>query len=395
VRHRPAKALALALAVAALAPAAASADHGLLVGVDDDSPKWGQHAPADVEAARDLGLQAFRITLAWAPGQSQLTPADAAIVARAVAAARGFRLVVAVYGSAASAPRDDASRTAYASFVADLLRRFPTIGDVVVWNEPNTSRFWQPQYNPDRTSAAPVAYEALLARTWDAAHAVRPQVNVIAASASFGNDFPEGASVAHSPAVWYRQLGLALRLSRRTSPIFDTVGHNPYPDANDEAPWTAHPSSPSVGEGDYGKLVQALRTGFAGTAQPVPGTGLQIWYLEQGFQTTIDPAKSAFYSGRETEPRLVAPLDPTGRSRDQAAQLRDAIRLAYCQPYVKAFFNFELADESDLGGWQSGVLWADWTRKPSYDALKAAIAEVRSGAVACASVLRQSRSARP
>jgi hypothetical protein len=71
-----------------------------------------------------------------------------------------------------------------------------------------------------------------------------------------------------------------------------------------------------------------------------------------------------------------------GRRRvvDQAAQLSDAVRLAYCQPYVGAFFNFLLADESSLTGWQSGLLWANWRPKP----FAHAIADIRRGWVDCA-----------
>jgi hypothetical protein len=72
--------------------------------------------------------------------------------------------------------------------------------------------------------------------------------------------------------------------------------------------------------------------------------------------------------------------------RDQARQLRDALLLARCQPAVGAFFNFELLDEDRMAGWQSGVLWRDGTHKPSYDALKAAVALVRAGAVDCSTV---------
>jgi hypothetical protein len=73
-----------------------------------------------------------------------------------------------------------------------------------------------------------------------------------------------------------------------------------------------------------------------------------------------------------------------GRSvRDQAAQLRDAIELAYCQPAVGAFFNFQLADEHRLSGWQSGVLWADWTRKPSFTTFKTAINDVLTQQIDC------------
>ncbi len=95
--------------------------------------------------------------------------------------------------------------------------------------------------------------------------------------------------------------------------------------------------------------------------------------MEQGFQTAVDPAKASFYHGTETDrqtpPRPRRPARrrrPAGPAPDQATQLADALQLAYCQPAVAAFFNFELADETDLAGWQSGLLWADLTPKPSY-----------------------------
>ena len=50
---------------------------------------------------------------------------------------------------------------------------------------------------------------------------------------------------------------------------------------------------------------------------------------------------------------------------------------------MTAFFNFLLVDEPSLGRWQSGLLWADWKRKPAFAAYRAAIAEVRAGAVDC------------
>jgi hypothetical protein len=373
--------LAAACAALAFACPRALAAPGLLIGVDDDGPKWGQRGGLDLSVARDLGLSAIRITLAWNPGASRLTPLDRQLLDRAVGSTLGLRVVVAVYGTATSAPRDDASRTAFCSYAADLLRRYPTINDVVVWNEPNSGRFWRPQYNPDRTSAAPVVYEALLAACWDRLHAARRAVNVIAASASLGNDFPEARTASHSPAIWYRQLALAYRLSRRKAPIFDTIGHNPYPVSNVEPPDATHPDSPVIGEGDYARLVDAVQTGFNGTTQPLPGQGVSIWYLEQGFQTAVDPAKASLYSGRETERHLLPPV--ASEAPDQATQLAAALRLAYCQPAVGAFFNFELADEPLLAGWQSGLLWADGTPKPSYPAVKQAIADVKAGRVTC------------
>ena len=71
----------------------------------------------------------------------------------------------------------------------------------------------------------------------------------------------------------------------------------------------------------------------------------------------------------------------------QTAQIAAALRLASCQPRVAAYFNFLLVDESRLGGWQSGLLWADWRRKPAFEAYRAAIAEVRGGSVDCVAAL--------
>src|SRR5205814_9230510 len=131
----------------------------------------------------------------------------------------------------------------------------------------------------------------------------RSSVNVIAATSPHGNDNPRARSnVSHSPLSWYRALGAAYRASGRKLPIFDTIGHNAYPVFNSERPWTQHAGSSALGEGDYPKLMAALQAAFGGTAQPVPGEeGVSIWYLEQGFQTTVDASKASLYSGSESD----------------------------------------------------------------------------------------------
>ena len=121
-----------------------------------------------------------------------------------------------------------------------------------------------------------------------------------------------------------------------------------------------------------------LDESFNRTAQPTT----PIWYLENGFQTTTaGKRRRSHYSGRES---VAQTLEPEA----QAAQIAAALRLASCQPRVAAYFNFLLVDESLLGGWQSGLLWADWRRKQAFEAYRAAIAEVRGGRVDCAAALR-------
>src|SRR5262249_40270429 len=159
-------------------------------------------------------------------------------------------------------------------------------------------------------------------------------------------------------------------------------------------------------QGDYARLMQVLTTAFDGTAQPVPGAGsittppvtgrrpqpgldrpVTVWYLEDGFETVVPAGKRARYTGREPNRPLVQAVAPRLRNGqtapDQVSQLEDALELAYCQPAVGAFFNFQFEDEAGLGGWQSGLLWADGTPKPSYDPIKAALAAVAAGTVDC------------
>jgi hypothetical protein len=347
----------LAVAALALAPPA-PAGPGLLVGVDDDSLKWYTQTRALVSIYRDLGVGAVRVTLSWQPGQWAPTRADRQSLNRVNVAAWGMRVVVAVTGSASQPPLDDASRTTYCNYVANVLRMYPAFDDVVIWTEPNSPQFWQPQ------DGAAAAYEALLARCWDVLHAVRPHVNVIAASAPH-----------QDPAAWFAGVGAALRASGRAQPIFDTVGHNAYPRNSAEPPSVQHKRG-QIDEGDYDRLLRALRRAFAGTSQPLPGrNGVTIWYMEDGFQTQVDAARRV-YSGSETDVHAVS-------EAAQAVQLAAAVREAACQPLVGAFFNFELRDETSLAGWQSGVLRADWSPKPSYAAFRSAIADVRAGRVAC------------
>jgi hypothetical protein len=375
---------------ALLAVPAARAGEGLVVGVSEDMMKWSANRPALVRGHMNrLGIGAVRVTLRWSP--SDRGPRNSTVVAlrRAQEAARGRKLVLAVYSRARNAPLISRLRRRYCGYVVSLLELAPQVDDVVIWNEPNSSRFWKPQFAPDGSSAAGPAYERLLAECWDELHTARLWINVIAASAPRGNDDPLAEHPSASPVAFWREVAAAYRRSGRARPIFDTLGHNPYPNTSAEPPWVRHDGG-TVGEGDYEKLVSVLTDGFAGTAQPVPGAGLSIWYMEDGFQTRVAPGLEQDYVGRENDQWALDAVSREGRAAarrrldDQATQLADALRLAYCQPHVGAFFNFLLADERGLEGWQSGLLWSNWKPKPSYRAFARAVADIRRGWVDCA-----------
>jgi hypothetical protein len=277
------------------------------------------------------------------------------------------KIVIAVYNQALEAPTDAESRDQYCTYVGRLLRRVPNLAAIVIWNEANSPRYWP------ATSGAP-GYEALLARCWDVLHEIKSNVNVIDSTASH-----------YDPARFIQELGAAYRASGRQRPIVDTFGHNPYPESASEAPWATHPI-PVIGEGDYAKLIAALTAAFEFTAQRVPSaTWTRLWYLEDGFQTAVPWTLQPFYSGREND-QHVLPALALADSTSQSEQLVAAISLAYCQPAVGAFFNFELWDEHRLGGWQSGVLYANGVRKASFAAFEQVAALSSASAIDCSTV---------
>ncbi|TML18541.1 MAG: hypothetical protein E6G32_14230 [Actinobacteria bacterium] len=354
------------LAVLALAPAA-SASPNLRLGFDDDTLKWMTRPNGVVGVQHDLGVRTTRITIPWRRGELRPRPVSQIYLSRAAKAiVLGQEIVIAVYGPASEAPVDAVARSQYCSYVHHVLAVIPKIAGVVIWNEANSPRYWP-------SSAGALAYEKLLARCWDMLHRLRHRVNVIDSTASH-----------YDPAGFILSLGEAYRDSGRVRPIVDTFGHNPYPETASEFPWVPHPSTGTIGEGDYATLVDALTQAFQFTGQPLPSAEWPtLWYLEDGFQTAVPPLLRYLYTGRENDPFVIPPI---GDGTSQAAQLRDAVYLAYCQPAVGAFFNFELIDEHRLVGWQSGVLYTNGTRKPSFLAFRDVVSTIARKKVDCSKV---------
>ena len=396
--------------ICVLAPGRAAASPGLLIGVGDDDLKWDSTPASIVAIHKDLGLGAVRVTLEWRPGLTKLDEMGVTYVQRAQQAAKlGDRVVLAIFGPATTPPNTTAERNDFCSFAVEALTKARNIYDVVIWNEANNASFWRPQ------QGAAVGYEALLEVCYDALHKARKNVNVITSLAPH-----------EAPAKFIRDIGAAYKANGHTTPIFDTFGYDAYPEASNESPFAQHPGSLSIDQGDYVQLMQVISDAFAGTGQPLPGSGVTtpgsvppvgltsaqlqplpvtptrrnppppvvvpdgsvtIWYLEDGFETIVPTRRRGAYTGKETNTLLVPAL-LYGRltsnfSSDQSSQLRDALMLAYCQPAVGAFFNFQLTDESDLGGWQSGLLWADGEPKPSYRIVKEATTAVTLNAIDC------------
>jgi hypothetical protein len=142
------------------------------------------------------------------------------------------------------------------------------------------------------------------------------------------------------------------------------------------SPTVPHPTNTSITIADYPKLVALLDEAFKGTAQP--GARLPVYYTEFGVQTAVPAVKRGVYTDLDSPARTDSVSFDT-----QAAYYRRALELAYCQPTVRGLFVFHTFDEPNLGGWQSGLYFADRTPKPSLPAFKRTVADLRSGLVRC------------
>ncbi len=360
----------------ALASAAQAGGPGLVLGATEDAVR--STTLADAKAQMDLlalaGFRAVRITQIWAPGERTLSAQDQTVLENVVAAAKLSNVTVLTsvlnLGSKTT-PLTDADQSDFAAYAGNLVQQVPALRILIVGNEPNLNRYWLPQFNADGSDAAAPAYEALLAKTYDAVKAVVPAVTVLGGGVSpRGGDVPNGIRPTHSPTVFIHDMGQAYRDSARTTPIMDGFAFHPYEDNSSIAPVTGtHPNSTTIALADYGKLVASLGEAFGNYTLP-------IWYDEFGVESQIPPAKQSLYTN--TEPATTKPVPEA----TQAAYYRQAVQLAFCQPNVRGLLLFHAFDERDLTGWQSGFYYADDTPKSSLAPVRLAFEESRRGVVA-------------
>jgi hypothetical protein len=327
---------------------------------------------------RVAGFRAVRLTSYWLPGETR--PSEDELRGLATVAAAATRNAVRTYVTvmhpgSRTTPLTDEARAQFASFAASIAREVPEIRDLIVANEPNLNRFWLPQFELDGTSAAPAAYLALLARTYDALKAVSTSVQVVGAAVSpRGTDRPDGTRPTHSPTTFIQGLGAAYRASGRDRPLMDAFSIHVYADNSAVPPTVAHPLSTSIGVADYDKLVGLLASAFDGTAQR--GSDLPILYGEFGVESQIPQSKAGLYTG--TEPATTFPVP----EETQAAFYQQALALAFCQPNVMGMLILHARDERALDRWQSGVRYVDGTPKSSLGPVTEALDRTAGGSIA-------------
>src|SRR5215211_7761156 len=294
-----------------------------------------------------------------------------------LAALAGFdavRMILTVYHrNQRVTPLTAQARADFASYAASIARQVPTIDDFIVGNEPNLNLFWMPQFDAKGGNAAALAYQRLLAQTYDALKAVSTDLNVVGGAVSpRGQDKAKSARQTHSPSTFIPDLGTAYRNSGRTKPIMDMFAFHPYLIPSKLPPTFRNPRNTTVAISDYDKLTKLLVRAFRGTAQP--GATLPIVYDEFGYQSQIPSAKQSAYTNLGTP----AARDAIPEAK-QATQYRQAFAIAQCQPNVAGMLIFHVTDESDANMWQSGVYYADGTPKSSLASVRDAALRAQVG----------------
>jgi hypothetical protein len=364
---------ALACALTLLAAPAALAGPGLRIGAAEDAAIWSNPG-TQMDLAKLGGFDTVRMTAQWTYGTTSLSRAHMAHLQNAAAAAvaRGIRPVVSIYNAGSSTtPADDGSRSQFVQFVRNTVSSLPWVTTFIVGNEPNSNVYWMPQFDSAGGDAAAVAYERLLAESYDAIKALRPDVTVAGGALDpRGGDDPAGAKPSHSPTTFIRDLGAAYRASGRTTPIMDVFDHHVYADNSSLPPSMTH-SSATIALGDYPKLVAELGKAFDGTAQR--GSTLPIVYGEFGVESIIPVDHAGAYAG--VEPASSGAVDEA----TQARYYTEAFKLALCQPNVIGILVFHVNDENVLPAWQSGPFYANGTPKSSMPAIREAADAARAG----------------
>ena len=349
------------------------------VGISDDGKYF-------FDLMNDVGLTQDRITVLWNPARPTRIP-QVEELHRTVEQAthHGISVVFSVtqekarFLSGSSAAADQ-----FATFLQLLADEFPDVTSFVVGNEFNQPKFFQPQFGPRCQAVAGSAYMRVLAKAHDALHAVNPDITVITSVSPRGNDACDAKNNrSTSPVRFINAMGAAYKAMHRTTPAFDEFGIHIYPNQSTDSIAKGY-QWPKVGASNLDRLKQALWDAFSGTAQPVPdsqpsvlryGQGLaalkpvKIWIGEIGWQVKVKAGSP--YFGRESV--------QTTTEANQAKIYPELVRMMNCDPLVDGMLFYGLIDDPNLDRFQAGLLRADWTKRPSYRTVKAAIARETNG----------------
>jgi len=339
---RPALALIALVLALVLLPGTAEASRSAQFGVQDDA--WLAAGPGDLPSRlaelKRLGADVYRFTLRWDQVAKTRSSRDwrwPDSVIRGLHA-RGIAPVVTIWGTPKwanggrgpnYAPSSTSSLAAFARTAATRYRA--QVRHWVIWNEPNQIRWLRP------VSAR--TYTRLLNASYAAIKRASPGAKVAG-----GVTAPRGNAGGENPVNWIRAM-------HQYGARLDAYAHHPYPTRpRQETPWSGGCSwCKTITMADLDRLIGEVSRNFPGK---------RIWLTEYGYQTNppdkwlgVSLANQATYTS--------------------AAALR-----AYQAPYVDMLIHFMVRDDSDPGGWQSGLRKLSGQAKPSYNAFRLPLAQV-------------------
>jgi hypothetical protein len=320
--------IVLGAALVCAGPAAASPR--LLAGVQDDA--WLRYGPGTLEQRtgrlQGLGVDVVRYTLEWRELEPQRgvydwSSADAVLKALH---AKKIGPVATLWGTPAWANGGrgpnwaPTSAASFAAFARAAAKRYPYVKRWLVWNEPNKAPFLRPV-------SARVYVARLLNPAYAAIHAVNRGSLV-----GGGVTGPIAGAGGVSPIAFVRSM-------QRFHARLDAYAHNPYPAyPRRETPFT-------------GACAPCSTVTMASLEKLLAITGSKpVWLTEYGYQTN--------------DPFLGVP-----RAK-QATFVAEAALRAYQLARVEMLIQYMVRDDSEPGGWQSGLFTAAGRAKPSYTAFR-------------------------
>ncbi|HET7145664.1 MAG TPA: hypothetical protein VFI10_00590 [Gaiellaceae bacterium] len=367
----------LGACVLAFAGAAAA---GPNIGFAEDATKYAEDGGAHLfDGMSSFQTTTNRVAVFW-NADAPSTIQDQAFLDRMIPVAQShdIQVVFAIYPMRATmAPTSQSAADAFCAYAVKVMQRYPYVRKVIVGNEPNQPKFWQPIWNGSQP-ASPAALAVVLASCYDKLKAFDPSLDVIAAGLSpRGNDNPGASSNSSiSPVRFIAALGEAYRAMGRKLPLFDSWSWHCYPNANDDEVETGY-AWPNTGCVNAARVKLALWDAFNGTAQPQPegyapdttgstlfGNVAKTFIDETGWQ--VDTNGRPGYVNNEN-----VPVVAEAKQADNYAKL---VRLANCDPTLTDFHIFHEIDESDRGGFQSGALRVDDSVRDAGGSMRDAIA---------------------
>jgi hypothetical protein len=348
-----------------------------IFGVSDDHGKYGDDGGAwFFSELAATGMTANKMTVNWDPANPDAI-VERAFLDRAIpqAQARGIHLSFGIHiGKARAITDDPKALERFADWLRILASTYPEVKEFVIGNEPNLTRFWQPQFNRDGTPASGIAFARFLAASYDALKEVDAEITVVGLGLSpRGNDMPKAPSnISTSPVKFIHDLGLGYRKLDRDKPIMDVFGFHPYP-AKDRDSLAKGYKWPNAGVANLNRIKQAIWDAFDGTAQPtfaepnlLQERPLTFKLDEVGWQVGIPARNRHSYFGRESV--------RTTTERTQAKIYGELVAKVACDPSVSELLFFGLVDEPNLDRWQAALMRADRSRRPAWGTVRTAVA---------------------